>query len=172
MSVKTTEPKLDNRKALPYVAIRSQVTMQEMPTVIPRYIGEVAAWLEQQGIEPDGPPLIRYHVIPASVDMTGNLDIAVGWPIANAVSGSDRIIADLLPTGRYASLIYTGVENGIAGNGVLIEWARTQGIQWDHWDDELGDAFAGRVEHLLDGPDDDPNPANWKTEVAIKVSDT
>jgi hypothetical protein len=35
----------------------------------------------------------------------------------------------------------------------------------------LGEAFGGRVEYLLDGPADDPDPANWKTEVAIKLAD-
>ena len=53
----------------------------------------------------------------------------------------------------------------------LIAWAAAQGIQWDRWDAELGDAFGGRVEFMLDGPEDDPDPANWKTEVAIKLAD-
>ena len=79
--------------------------------------------------------------------------------------------ADVLPAGRYASLVYTGIENGITGNRALIEWAAAQGIQWDRWDAELGDAFGGRVECMLDGPEDDPDPANRKTEVAIKLAD-
>ena len=166
-----TQPKLEDRKAQPYVGIRSQIPMQELPMVIPQRIGEVAAWLEQQSVEPDGPPLVRYHMCPASADMAGMLDIAIGWPVATALAGNDRIIADVLPAGRYASLVYTGVENGIKGNGALIEWAAAQGIQWDRWDDEKGDAFGGRVEYMLDGPEDDPNPANWKTEVAIKMAD-
>jgi hypothetical protein len=145
--------------------------MQELPTVIPQHIDEVAAWLEQQGVEPDGPPLIRYHVCPAIPDATAMLDIAIGWPVNHALPGSGPIIADVLPAGHYASLVYTGVENGIKGNGALIEWAEMQDIQWDRWDDAQGDAFAGRVEHLLDGPADDPDPANWDTEVAIKVAD-
>ena len=63
------------------------------------------------------------------------------------------------------------MENGIPGNAALVEWAEKQGVEWDHWDTELGDAFAGRVEYMLDGPDDDPDPSNWKTEVAIKLAD-
>lgn len=165
--MKITEPKLENRSEQHYVGIRSRVSLQDLPIVIPQYLDEVAAWLEQQGVKPDGPPLMRYHVI----DMATKLDITFGWPVAAPLRGNDRIVAEVLPAGRYASLIYTGVKNGIKGNGALIEWAQSQGIQWDRWDDANGDAFGGRVEYMLDGPEDDPDPANWKTEVAIKVAD-
>ena len=169
MAFKVTEPKLENCNQQPYVGIRTQVPMRELPTVIPQYIDEVMAWLGQQGVKPDGPPLIRYHACPPIPGPDAMLDIAIGWPVASTQTGNGRIIADALPAGRYASLIYTGVENGIQGNGALLEWAEKQGIEWDHWDDALGDAFEGRVEYMLDGPDDDPNPGNWKTEVAIKL---
>jgi effector-binding domain-containing protein len=165
--MKITEPKLENREALPYVGIRSQVSMQEMPNIIPQHIGEVAGWLGQQGIEPDGPPIIRYHVCPTVAAGTALVDMTVGWPVVKPLTGNGHIVADALPTGRYASLVYTGVENGVPANAVLIDWAKENGVEWNSRDVELGEAFAGRVEHLLDGPDDDPNPSNWKTEVAI-----
>jgi effector-binding domain-containing protein len=121
--MKITEPKLENREALPYAGIRSQVSMQDLPNIIPQHIGEVAEWLGQQGIEPAGPPIIRYYVCPTVADGAARVDVAVGWPVAKSVTGTDRIEADALPAGRYASLIYTGVENGVPANGVLIEWA-------------------------------------------------
>jgi effector-binding domain-containing protein len=171
MTVKITQPEMQTRNAQHYVAIRSQVTMQELPTIIPSHIDEVAAWLGQRRVEPDGPPLIRYHVCPTSAEPNAMLDIAIGWPVASAVPGSGQFIAGELPSGQYASLVYTGVENGISGNAALIEWAQAQEMQWDSWDEVQGEAFAGRVEHLLDGPEDDPDPANWDTEVAIKLAD-
>ena len=170
--MKITEPKVETHDAQHYVGIRSQVPMSELPNVIPQHIGEVAGWLEQQGAAPDGPPLIRYHMCPPTADMTGMLDIAIGWPVDNPLPGSGRVIADVLPAGRYASLVYTGIENGIKGNGALLDWAAARGLQWDRWDDENGDAFGGRVEYMLDGPEDDPDPANWDTEVAIKLADS
>jgi len=169
--VTVTQPQIQERPAQPYAGVRSQVPMRALPTVIPQQIGEVAAWLEQQGIAPVGPPLVRYHACPTTTGPDSMFDIVVGWPVATALDGTDRIEADALPAGRYASLVYTGVENGIAGNGALIDWAAAQRILWDHWDTPQGDAFAGRVEYMLDGPEDDPDPANWKTEVAIKLAD-
>ena len=165
MTVKLSNPKVETRPAQPYLAIRLQAPHTQFPEVIPASIDDVFAYMQQQGIESDGPPLMRYHVI----DMAGVMDVAIGWPVASAVLGAGRIIADTLPAGDYATLVYTGVENGIAGNGVLIDWAQAQGLQWDRWDDPKGDAFAGRVEFFLSGPEDDPDPANWDTEVAIKV---
>jgi effector-binding domain-containing protein len=166
-----SEPKVEERGVQHYVGIRSQVPMHAMPTVIPQHVDEVAAWLGERQIEADGPPIVRYHVCPATADMSGLLDIAIGWPVAAPVAGDGHIIADSLPAGRYASLVYTGVTNGISGNGALIAWAAAQGIKWDRWDDDLGDAFGGRVESMIDGPMDDPDPANWRTEVAIKTAD-
>jgi effector-binding domain-containing protein len=144
--------------------------MRELPTVIPQYIGVVIGWLNQQGVAPDGPPIVRYHACPTIPAPDAMLDITVGWPLATAQTGNGRITGDSLPAGRYASLVYTGVENGIEGNGALINWAVAQGIEWDHWDVPQGEGFSGRVEYMIDGPDDDPDPGNWKTEVAIKVA--
>lgn len=166
-----TEPKVDQRADQHYAGIRSQVPMSALPTVIPQYVGEVITWLAARGAQPNGPPLVRYHTCPPTGHPDAILDITVGWPVASAPAGDGQIVAGVIPAGRYAALVFTGVENGYAGNGALVEWAAREGIEWDHWEDPLGDAFAGRVEWMLDGPDDDPSPSNWRTEVAIKIAD-
>ncbi|MBZ0290336.1 MAG: GyrI-like domain-containing protein [Anaerolineae bacterium] len=171
MAFAVTEPKVENRDPQPYAGIRTQISMGEFPSIIPQYIDEVAEWLGKQGVAPDGPPIIRYHACPTMPGPDAMLDVAIGWPVANPLKGEGRIVADVLPAGRYASLVFTGVENGVKGNGVLVDWAKEKSIEWDHWDDPLGDAFRGRVEYMMDGPDDDPNPSNWRTEVAIKLAD-
>lgn len=166
-TVKTTEPKIDERAEMPYAAIRSQISMDEMGSgIIPQHLDEVIAWLDTQGLKPAGPSLIRYHVI----NMPGRLDISVGWPIDKAVKGDERVTVDSLPAGRYASLIYTGLHNGIAGNSVLIGWAQDQGLEWDAWDTPEGHAFRSRVEFTLTEPDDEPDIQKWETEVAIKLA--
>jgi hypothetical protein len=72
---------------------------------------------------------------------------------------------------RYASLIFTDVTKGVEGNKVLIDWAKEKGIEWDAWDDPKGHAFRSRYEIFIDGPEEDPDPTNWRTEVAIKLAD-
>jgi effector-binding domain-containing protein len=162
-----TEPKLENRNEQHYVAIRSQATMQQLATAIQQGIGEVSAWLGMQGVAPDGAPFIRYLVI----DMEALLEIEVGFPVASALAGDARIRAGVLPAGRYASLVYTGIDNGIQGNWELLKWGAAQGLEWDSWKTEKGDGFGARFESFLTDPNEEPDQATWETEVAIRLAD-
>jgi hypothetical protein len=54
---------------------------------------------------------------------------------------------------------------------MLLDWAKSKGLAWDRWDDEKGDAFGGRYESFLTDPAEEPNPAKWDTEVAIRLAD-
>ncbi len=162
-----TAPKIDDRPDQHYMGIRTQVSMSELSTAIPQLFDEVFGWLDQHGIAPTGSPLVRYYVI----DMAGKLDVEMGVLVAQATTGDDRVKACVIPAGRYASLVYTGIHHGIAGNKALLEWGAKQGLSWDTWTTPNGDAFGARVEYSLSGPEDDPDPAKWDTEVAIRLAD-
>lgn len=162
-----TEPTVEQRAAQHYVAIRSQATMQELGTAIPHSLGEVFAWLDKHGITPAGAPFIRYLVI----DMAAQLEIEVGVPAAGGLSGDDRISAGVLPAGRYATLIYIGIDNGIPANRALLDWGAARGLVWDTWAAEKGDGFGARFESFLTDPNTEPDRAKWDTEVAIRLAD-
>jgi effector-binding domain-containing protein len=161
-----TEPKIEERAAQHYVGIRTQVPHSAFPQIIPQHLDELFAWLGERGVEPAGAPFMRYHVI----DMEGDMDVELGVPVAAAVPGDGRVAAGVLPAGRYAALVYSGLD-GIAGNAALIGWARREGLEWDRWDDPNGDAFRARVEHYLTDPAEEPDAEKWETEVAIKLAD-
>ena len=160
-----TEPKITERAAQHYVGIRSQVPMSAFPQIIPQHLDELFAWLEARGVAPAGAPFMRYYVI----DMAGTMDVELGVPVAAALPGDGQVAAGVIPAGRYASLVYSGV-NGIAGNGALIDWAQRNGMEWDRWDDPHGDAFRARVEYYLTDPAEEPDEQKWETEVAIKLA--
>lgn len=160
-------PKTETRREQPYMAIRAQATMQTLDSVIPQCIREVAAWLGKQGAAPSGAPIVRYLVI----DMEALLDIEVGLPVATALAGDSRVTAGVLPAGRYATLIYTGIDNGIEGNWALLKWGAQQGLVWDSWATEKGNGFGARFESFLTNPDEEPDRAKWETEVAIRLAD-
>ncbi len=163
-----TSPKFEDWAERPYVAIRTQVAMEEMATAPPELHEELFRWLDEQGVTPAGAPFIRYHVI----DMAGKLDIALGIPVATPLPGNDRIESGVIPAGRYAALVYTGDYSGLMeANRVLIDWAKEHGITWDAREAENGDAFGGRFEFYPNGPDTEPDPAKWETEVAIRLAD-
>jgi effector-binding domain-containing protein len=162
-----SEPKIVNRTQQPYLAIRSQVAAQELPTVIPQHIGEVVGWLGQQGIAPSGAPFVRYNII----NMPGMLDIEVGWPVASAVPGNGHIAAGSFPAGRYGSLIHTGDYPGLLdATAALLAWAKKKGLVWDTFESDLGDGFASRFESYLTNPEEEPDRAKHETEVTIKLA--
>ena len=159
-----SEPKIDERAEQPYMGIRTVTPWQQLPTLIPRFIGEVFGFLGQQGIEPRGAPFIRYHVI----DMDGELDIEVGVPIARSAAGDRRVQAGSLPAGRYTSLIHTGpYDQLVQANRALLDWIASTGATIDQRPTPRGDAFGSRYESYLSEPDEKPE----RTEVAIRLAD-
>ena len=139
------EPKINQRTGQPTMGIRIQVPMKGMSKEITKMSKELSAWAEKRSLKPAGPPFLRYHVI----DMAGEMDIEYGIPVAEAMAeemlpDGKTVRAGALPAGRYASLIYSG--SGYTGNKTLIEWASANGLAWDRWDDEKGDAFRSRYE--------------------------
>lgn len=165
--VQTTKPVIDDRPERHTAGIRLKAPMREFKRVIPSSLTEVLSWIKEQGINTGGPPFMRFHVI----NMEGEMDLELGVPVARPIEPDGRITPGVLPTGRYASLIYTGRDRGYAGNGALINWAQKQGLKWDRWDDPAGDAFACRYESFLTDPAEEPDHKKWQTEVAIKLAD-
>jgi effector-binding domain-containing protein len=160
-----SEPRIDDRNEQAYLGIRTQTPMKGMFQVVDRLFKELNAWKQQHDVEPAGPPFLRYHVI----DMTGEMDIEVGIPVAAALPGDERVTPGVLPAGRYASVVYVG--NGFTGNKTLVEWAKTNGIAWDRWDHPNGDAFRSRYESYLTDPKVEHRKTKWEVEVAIKLAD-
>jgi len=90
------EPHIIERPAQPYVAIKAQVTMQTIGTVLPELHPRVFAWLGERGIPPAGPPFWKYNVI----DMDRGLEVEVGVPVAAVVDGDGQVLAGVLARGR------------------------------------------------------------------------
>jgi hypothetical protein len=103
------EPKIEYRAEKPYMGIRVRVPMKGMFKVADQLRKELSVWFKQHHLEVAGPPFLRYHVI----DMAGDMDIEVGFPVGTAIPDGTRVKAGVLPKGRYAYLIYIG--HGLTG---------------------------------------------------------
>jgi effector-binding domain-containing protein len=167
MSSVTTEPKIDERKEQHTIGIRTLTATNKLSVIIPKLLKEMRKWMDTKGVKPSGVPFLRFYVI----DMAVEYDIEVGFPVATRVAGDDHVTANVIPAGRYASLIYIGKNRGYQGSKTLVEWARDNGIKWDRWDDPKGDAFRCRYESFLTNPAEEPDTKKWQTEVAIKLTD-
>src|SRR5260221_6921128 len=97
----TTSPKIVERAAQPYVAIKSLVSREEIGPVTGKLFGEAFGWLGRHGLAPAGAPFFRY----GAVGMEQGLGIEFGVPTAKPVGGGDRVLAAVLPAGGDAALI-------------------------------------------------------------------
>lgn len=165
MPTTTSEPKIDERSAQPYMGIRKPVPMSKMTPEVDKLFKALDAWVKENQVTVTGPRFRRFHVI----DMEGMMDVEVGVPVSAALPGNGVVRPGELPAGRYASLIFMG--NGITGNKTLIQWVRAQGLAFDRWDDPNGDAFRSRYEAYLTDPAVEPRRTRWQIEVAIKLAE-
>ena len=165
-----TEPQIQQREALPYLAIRSEVT-NGVPAVVDRTFPQLFAWLGQHGIEPAGPPFIRY----LEVDHDGEpLEIEAAAPVATGAEPDDTVSAGVLPAGRYATLIHIGPYNHeevpdlVDAQKALRDWTETQGITTSR-PSERGSSLACCVEHFKVGPPMEEDWTTWETELAYLI---
>ena len=161
-----TKPEIETRKEQHTLGIRKPVPMSELKNVIPAYSHEVFQFLKACNIAPAGPSFLRFHVI----DMAGNMDVEIGVIVPKGTPGEGKIVPGTIPAGRYATLIYTGLD-GYQASRTLMEWAQKKGVTWDRWDDPHGDAFRSRIELSLNDPAAEPDVKKWETLVAIKQAD-
>lgn len=163
-----SEPKLEERAAQPYVAIRKEVKMGGIGRVLPPLHDEVLAWMKAERIRPAGAPFFRYHLMDMDAD---RFVVDVGWPIAEAVAGEGDMIGETMPAGQYAVILNTGpFDDLIPAHAALLEWGQEQGLTWQIGED--GKTWGARVEYYITDPADEPDSRQWETEVAFLVAES
>ncbi len=151
----------------PYVAIRKQVSMDQLGGVISPSIGLVAKWLGTHSDRPSGAPFVRYMVI----DMPKRLDIEVGFPVTRPTGPDAPVLSGAFPPGRYISYTYTGPYDGLVGaNAMLLNWARNHHISLAVRRSKQGDVWGGRVEYYLTDPTREPDPKGYQTKILYLIA--
>jgi effector-binding domain-containing protein len=166
-----TEPQIEQRVALPYLAIRCDVT-NGIRAAVDRSFPQLFAWLGQRGVEPAGPPFIRFR----EVDHDGEaLEIEVAAPVAKgAPEGDDTVRARTLPAGRYVTALHTGpyrhddVPDLGDAQAALRAWMDEEGIVTSR-PSERGFSLPCCVEHYRIGPPLEKDWTKWETELAYLV---
>lgn len=121
------QPFSNTRGHQPYVGIATAVTMDEF-AIVGSLAGEVFGWLASQGVAPAGPSFVRI----VTSDMTAKLDIEVGVPLSEPLTGDARITPGSIPAGSYVTLFYTVAEENdhIEANVAIQAWAAQEGLEW------------------------------------------
>jgi effector-binding domain-containing protein len=166
-----TEPQIQQRDEQPYLAIRSEVT-DGLPAVVDTAFPQLFAWLGQHGVEPAGPPFIRY----LEVDHEGEpLEIEVAAPVATgAPEGDGQVRAGTVPAGRYVTALHTGpyrseqVPDLGDAQAALRAWIDEAGIATGR-PSERGSSLACCVEHYRVGPPMEADWTKWETELGYLV---
>jgi effector-binding domain-containing protein len=168
MSIHLTEsPEIVQRPEQPYVAVRRAVTMTtigEIADQIPVLIRRLA----ERGVEPAGPPFLRYLLI----DMERELVIEAGVPVGQEVAVDGEVTASVLPAGRYVVTSVLGhPDELVAVTGELLSWARERGLEWDAEPTPKGERWGCRLESFLTDPREQPDMRLWRTELAFRLRD-
>lgn len=109
----------------PTLSIRTTASVQGLPQALGQAYGAIAQYLGESGEFPAGPPFVAYY----NMDME-NLDVEIGFPVSRKVPGRGNIQDREIPTGKYASCLYTGPYNEIgAAYQALSEFVARSGYE-------------------------------------------
>jgi effector-binding domain-containing protein len=167
-----TEPQIDERAEQPYLGIRCELT-DGIRSAVDKAFPQLFGWLREQGVAPSGPPFIRYReldhggeplVIDAAAPVSDRAEPPVGAPVQ----------ADVLPAGRYATLIHVGpythdsVPDLVEAQAALRTWIEREGIVTSR-PSKRGSSLPCCVEHYRIGPPMEEDWTKWETELAYLV---
>ena len=131
--------------------IHLTVPRTEMMKVFGPAVGELAAVLAVQGVEPVG-AIFAHHL-----SMSGDtFDFNVGVRVAAPIAASGRVVMGALPAAQVARTIYTGPYEGLPS-----AWRA-----FSAWIEANGHTPAGDLwEVYAVGPQETSDPASWQTEL-------
>jgi effector-binding domain-containing protein len=156
-----------HRAAQPAATVTRTVTMATMDEVADELL-PLLDWVTAHGRAPAGPPFLRYLVIDMSADMV----VQAGVPVAVPVEGDEHVKADELPGGDYLSTVHVGPYDGLYGaTGALLAYAGRHGLRFDKQPSAAGEIWTSRLEWYETNPAEEPDPSRWVTRLEFKLAD-
>lgn len=149
----------------PYLGIRFETPFDGMFALVTKALKELRKWSKDNLPSDVGPYFLRYY----HCDMKSIMDVEVGV-ITNAnLPGEEHIKPGLLPSGKYATLVYRG--NGLRGNQALMKWGKDNGISFDPLVADQAESYVCRYEAYLTDYRLEPRKLLWDVELSIKIVD-
>jgi effector-binding domain-containing protein len=116
---------LVTREAMPSVIIRTRCSVEELPNIIGTTYQRIAAHLGSKQLTPSGPPYVGYH----NEDMQ-DLDLEIGFPVAEVLGGEGEFEASSIPSGQYATTMHIGPYAKFEESyNRLTQWLESQSLE-------------------------------------------
>jgi hypothetical protein len=168
-----SEPAVVERLEVPYVAFKDRVPFKGLANHAAAMRTELARWLQDHPVDAAGPAFMRLHVI----DLSDRATVSVGVPVVNAEAAiaaaeeaqEPRIVADVVPAGRYATLTY--MNHGIKANLLLTTWCAAQGFEVERLRDDTGNTFTARLETYLTDSSEERRVSHQQARLDFKLAD-
>jgi effector-binding domain-containing protein len=154
------KPEITVTKAVDAAVIHVDTPRSEIQTAMHSAITELMETVNKQGIGPAG-PLFAHHT-----RQSDTLEFDVGVPVSGPVKVTGRVKAGGLPAATVVRSVYTGGYEGLHS-----AWATFQ----ERVSAELGAQMTERGltpgatfwETYVQGPETDPNPDTFRTELIL-----
>ncbi|MGH7628124.1 MAG: GyrI-like domain-containing protein [Gemmatimonadales bacterium] len=149
-------PQIVQTEAQSTAVIRLTIPRAEIQRVMGPAIAEVMGAIAAQGVAPAG-PVFSHHL---RMDFD-TFDFEVGVPVRAPLSETGRVRASKLPAATVARTVYHGPYEGLGSAwGEFGEWISSEGHK----------PAANLWECYVVGPESNPDPATWRTELNRPLS--
>jgi AraC family transcriptional regulator len=139
----------------PILYVRLRAGRHELSTAIGEGVGAVYPYAVENGLAIAGHPITRYRSTGP-----GLYDIDVCLPLASPASGQGDILAGVLPAGLTAVAVHAGPYEDLGETYAALErWIEANGLR----------TTGAPWEAYLTDPGEQPDPADWRTEVCWPV---
>ena len=145
------KPQIVQTAAQAIAVIRLAVPREEIQKVMGPGLGELMAAVAAQGVATTGPWFTHHLRMPAEV-----FDFEIGVPVPRPVAPAGRVTAGHLPATKVARTVFHGAYEGLGA-----AWA-----EFDAWITAEGHTPGPDLwECYVAGPESNPDPATWRTEL-------
>jgi effector-binding domain-containing protein len=137
--------------------VRVTIPANQVSATLAKILPEVMGALNEQSLQPSGPPFSRYHRIDAAKN---EIDIEAGMPVRGAPQPSGRVRITELPGGKTAVTWHVGAYHE-------LERSHERLRSWIN-----GEKLAPRAafwEVYWTDPSLEPDPSSWRTQILWPV---
>lgn len=137
----------------PTLVMWGKVVVEDMPQFLGRAYHATAHHAAAIGAEIVGPPFARYRSLDTELR---EFEVEAGFPVRGDLTESDEVDVSLLPAGPAAVAVHVGPYDAMGPTyEALAEFLKEQHAQ------AMGSAW----EVYVSEPDEEPDPAQWRTEI-------